>query len=73
MAEGSLTPLMKLFLTLGLSVASAMIMAIWILLDDKKKIKELKKRNDEYYRARQETVVVEPVDQKLTIDTTLYT
>lgn len=73
MAEGSLTPLMKLFLTLGLSVASAMIMAIWILLDDKKKIKELKKRNDEYYRARQETVVVEPVDQKLKIDTNLYT
>lgn len=67
---------MTLVFALGPFVAIAIGLAIQIVVDEvetKKLFKELKQRNDEYRRARQETVVVEPVDQKLKIDTNLYT
>lgn len=67
---------MKLVFVLGLFVTIAIFIAICMAVDkleEKKLFKELKQRNDEYRRARQETVVVEPIDQKLKIDTNFYT
>lgn len=67
---------MKLVFVLGLFVTIAIFIAICMAVDKleaKKLFKELKQRNDEYRRARQETVVVEPIDQKLKIDTNFYT
>lgn len=67
---------MKLVFVLCLVVTIAIFIAICMAVDEleaKKLRKELKQRNDEYRRARQEIVVVEPVDQKLKIDTNLYT
>lgn len=67
---------MKLVFALCLVVTIAIFIAICMAVDgleEKKLFKELKQRNEEYRRARQETVVVEPVDQKLKIDTNLYT
>lgn len=67
---------MKLVFVLGLFVTIAIFVAILMAVDEleaKKQLKKLKKRNEEYRRARQETVVVEPVDQKLKIDTNFYT
>ena len=67
---------MKLVFVLCLVVTIAIFIAICMAVDEleaKKLFKDLKQRNEEYRRARQETVVVEPVDQKLKIDTNLYT
>lgn len=67
---------MTLVFTLGPFVMGAIGLAIWILveaLETKMLRKELKQRNEKYRRAHQETVVVEPVDQKLKIDTNFYT
>lgn len=66
---------MKLVFVLCLVVTIAIFIAICMAVDEleaKKLFKDLKQRNEEYRRARQETVVVEPVDQKLKIDTNLY-
>lgn len=67
---------MKLVFVLCLVVTIAIFIAICMAVDEleaKKLFKDLKQRNEEYRRARQETVVVEPVDQKLKIDTNFYT
>lgn len=67
---------MKLVFVLCLVVTIAIFIAICMAVDEleaKKLFKDLKQRNEEYRRARQETVVVEPIDQKLKIDTNLYT
>lgn len=67
---------MKLVFALGPFVAIAIGFAICMAVDEveaKMLFKKLKQRNDEYRCARQETVVVEPVDQKLKIDTNFYT
>lgn len=64
-----------LVFVLGPFVVGAIVLAIQMVVDEvetKKLFKKLKQRNEEYRRARQETVVVEPVDQKLKIDTNLY-
>jgi len=66
---------MTLVFALCLVVTIAIFIAICMAVDEletKKLFKDLKQRNEEYRRARQETVVVEPVDQKLKIDTNLY-
>lgn len=66
---------MKLVFVLELFVGIAIFIAICMggdKLKEKKLFKDLKQRNEEYRRARQEIVVVEPVDQKLKIDTNLY-
>lgn len=67
---------MKLVFVLCLVVTIAIFIAICMAVDEleaKKLFKDLKQRNEEYRRARQETVVIEPVDQKLKIDTNFYT
>lgn len=66
---------MKLVFVLCLVVTIAIFIAICMAVDEleaKKLFKDLKQRNEEYRRARQETVVVETVDQILKIDTNLY-
>lgn len=76
MTEWINSSFITLVFMLGPFVAIAIGLAIQIVVDEvetKKLFKELKQRNEEYRRARQETVVVEPVDQKLKIDTNLYT
>lgn len=67
---------MKLVFALGPFVAGAIALVIWMVVEEletKMLRKELKQRNEKYRRAHQETVVVEPVDQILKIDTNLYT
>ena len=67
---------MKLVFVLCLVVTIAIFIAICMAVDEleaKKLFKDLKHRNEEYRRARQETVVVETVDQILKIDTNFYT
>lgn len=67
---------MKLVFVLCLVVTIAIFIAICMAVDEleaKKLFKDLKQRNEEYRRARQETVVVETVDQILKIDTNFYT
>lgn len=76
MTEWINSSFITLVFMLGPFVAIAIGLAIQIVVDEveaKKLFKNLKQRNEEYRRARQETVVVEPVDQKLKIDTNLYT
>lgn len=76
MTEGVNSSLITLVLMLGPFVAGAIGLVISMVVDEvetKKLFKELKQRNDEYRRARQETVVVEPINQKLKIDTNFYT
>lgn len=76
MTEGINSSLITLVFMLGPFVVGAIVLVISMVVDEvetKKLFKELKQRNDEYRRARQETVVVEPVDQKLKIDTNFYT
>lgn len=75
MTEWINSSFITLVFMLGPFVAIAIGLAIQIVVDEvetKKLFKKLKQRNEEYRRARQETVVVEPVDQKLKIDTNLY-
>lgn len=76
MTEWSNSSLITLVFALGPFVGGAIYLVIWMVVDEvetRMLRKKLKQRNDEYRRARQETVVVEPIDQKLKIDTNLYT
>ena len=75
MTEGINSSLITLVFMLGPFVVGAIVLVISMVVDEvetKKLFKKLKKRNEDYRRARQETVVVEPIDQKLKIDTNLY-
>lgn len=76
MTEGINSSLITLVFMLGPFVVGAIVLVISMVVDEvetKKLFKDLKQRNEEYRRARQETVVVEPVNQKLKIDTNFYT
>ncbi|WP_314929125.1 hypothetical protein [Rothia mucilaginosa] len=67
---------MTLVFVLGPFVMGAIFLVIWMVVDaveTKMLRKELKQRNEKYRRAHQETVVVEPVNQILKIDTNFYT